>query len=144
MRTYPSNSPQAAGRIVALALLADGRLSNTELDTLDQLRAYTQLGLGRVEMHALIHQVCQDMLTNMELSWDDACRLDSRTLAGLMGEIDDPELRRKLTRICIAVVESDAHVSEGEANVLMAVIENWGLHRAMLEPRADRFSRLAA
>ena len=32
MRTYPTNSPQAAGRIVALALLADGHLSKAEVD----------------------------------------------------------------------------------------------------------------
>jgi hypothetical protein len=143
MRTYPPNSPQAAGRIVALALLADGHLSNTELDTLDRLRVYTQLGLGRVELHSVIHEVCEDLLASMQLTWADACRVDARTLARLMGEIDDAVLRRKLTRICIAVVECDSLVTEGEAAVLGAAIEQWGLHREMFEPRADTFERLA-
>jgi hypothetical protein len=143
MRTYPPNSPQAAGRIVALALLADGHLSNTELDTLDRLRAYTQLGLGRVELRGVIHEVCEDLLSSMRLTWEDACRVDAPTLARLMGEIDDAELRRKLTRICIAVVECDSLVTEGEAAVLGAAIEQWGLHREMFEPRADAYERLA-
>jgi len=143
MRTYPPNSPQAAGRVVALALLADGHLSNTELDTLDRLRVYTQLGLGRVELHSVIHEVCEDLLASMQLTWEDACRVDARTLARLMGEIDDAVLRRKLTRICIAVVECDSLVTEGEVAVLGAAIEQWGLHREMFEPRADTYERLA-
>ena len=47
MRSYPRNSPQAAARIVALAMLADGDLTRTELDALDQLDAHEQLGLDR-------------------------------------------------------------------------------------------------
>ena len=139
MRHYPSNSPKAAARIVGLAVLADGNMSNTELDTLDRLRAYTQLGLGRVELHTVIHELCEDMLTNMHLTWDDACRVDTDTLSRLMRDIDDPALRRRLTRICIAVIEADAHVSEGEATLLGAAVEQWGLHSEMLEPRADRY-----
>ena len=139
MRYYPSNSPKAAARIVGLAVLADGNMSNTELDTLDRLRAYTQLGLGRVELHTVIHEVCQDLLTNMHLTWDDACRVDTDTLASLIRDIDDPALRRRLTRICIAVIECDGHVSEGEATLLGTAVEQWGLHSEMLEPRADRY-----
>jgi hypothetical protein len=139
MRHYPRNSPNAAARIVGLAALADGHLSTAELDTLDRLRAYTQLGLARVELHTVIHEVCQDLLSNMHLSWDDACRVDSDTLARLMRDIDDPALQRRLTRICIAVIECDQHVSEGEATLLGAAVEQWGLHSEMLEPRADRY-----
>jgi hypothetical protein len=139
MRHYPANSPKAAARIVGMAVLADGNMSNTELDTLDRLRAYTQLGLGRVELHTVIHELCEDLLANMHLTWEDACRVDADTLARLMREIADPALRRRVTRICIAVIEADAHVSEGEATLLGAAVEQWGLQSEMLEPRADRY-----
>jgi len=76
------------------------------------------------------------------LTWEDACRVDARTLARLMGEIDDAVLRRKLMRICMAVVECDSLVTEGESAVLGAAIEQWGLHREMFEPRADAYERL--
>jgi hypothetical protein len=142
MRHYPANSPKAAGRIVGLAVLADGNMSTTELDTLDRLRAYTQLGLGRVELHTVIHELCQDLLANMHLTWDEACRVDPDTLARLLRDIDDPALRRRLTRICIAVIEADANVSEGESTLLGAAVEQWGLHSEMLEPRADRYERV--
>ena len=37
MRNYPRNSPQAAARIVALTLLADGHIDKAEIDTLDRV-----------------------------------------------------------------------------------------------------------
>ena len=39
MRTYPHNSPQAAARIVALAMLADGQLCVEEILVLDYVQA---------------------------------------------------------------------------------------------------------
>ena len=134
MRTYPLNSPRAAARIVTLAMLADGHMSNHELDALDRHRAHQQLGLGRIELHTVIHEFCEDLLSSMHLTWDDACRVDPRTIAELMGEIADPQLRQELLRICVAVVESDALVTEAEALVLAAAVEHWGLRRDMLAP----------
>ena len=54
MRTYPSNSPQAAARIVALTVLADGDISKTELELLDRLAVHEQLGLDRDELHDVL------------------------------------------------------------------------------------------
>jgi uncharacterized tellurite resistance protein B-like protein len=68
----------------------------------------------------------------MHLTWEEACRVDARTLAELMAEIDDPELRLRLLNLCVAVVEADEHVSEGESMVLGTAVEHWGLQRAML------------
>ena len=38
MRSYPKNSPQAAARIVALVLIADGHVSQSEIDALNHLQ----------------------------------------------------------------------------------------------------------
>lgn len=132
MRTYPRNSPQAAARILALSLLADGHLCKAEIDRLDRLEAHRQLGLERAELHAVLHTFCEDLLSSMHLTWEEACRVDARTLAELMAEIDDPELRLRLLNLCVAVVEADEHVSEGESMVLGTAVEHWGLQRAML------------
>ena len=132
MRTYPHNSPQAAARIVALASLADGHLCQTELDVLDRLDAHRQLGLQRDELHAVMHGFCEDLLSSSHASWADACRVDPRTLDALMAEVDDPGLRRKVLHLCIAVVEADETLADGESMVLIAAVEQWGLHREML------------
>lgn len=126
MRSYPHNSPQAAARIVALTMLADGHLAKAELDVLDRLGVPDQIGLDRDALHQVLHVFCEDLLSAAHLTWADSCRIDPRTLAALMAEIDDPELQSKLLRICASVVEADAHVADGEAIVLGAAVEHWG------------------
>ncbi len=134
MRTYRINSPQAAARIVGLAMLADGHMCKTELDVLDRLGIHHQLGLHAAELHVVVHALCEDLLAAAHLTWADACRVDPRTLAEMMAEVDDPELRLAVLNLCVAVVEADGHVAEGESIVLGAAVEHWGLQRRMLQP----------
>lgn len=134
MRTYPNNSPQAAARIVALAMLADGQVCKAELDVLDRLCVHEQLGLQPEELHVVVHAFCEDLLSAAQRTWADACQVDPRTLAELMAEVDDPELRLKVLRLCISVVEADGRIAEGESIVLVSAVEQWGLHRWMLQP----------
>ena len=132
MRTYPCNSPQAAARIVALTVLADRDIGKSELDLLDRLAVHGQLGLDRQAFHVVLDNLCEDLVSSEQLQWADACPVDDGTLAALMGEIDDPSLRRRLLRLCIEVAKSDAQVAEGESIVLSAAVEHWGLYREML------------
>lgn len=128
MRSYPVNSPQAAARIIALTVVADGDIGAAEIEWLDRLAVHQQLGLGRHELHALLDIFCEDLLSSDQLKWADACPVDERTLAELMGEIQDPALRLKLQRLCVELVEVD----EGESLVRVAAVEHWGLHHEML------------
>lgn len=59
--------------------------------------------------------------------------MDEYTLATLMGEIDDPRLRRRVLALCVQIAEADSLVAEGESIVLVAAVEHWGLHRQMLQ-----------
>ena len=131
MRSDPVNSPQAAARIVALTVIADGDIGEAEIEWLDRLSVHEQLGLARHELHTLLDTFCEDLLSSGQLNWADACPVDECTLADLMGEIQDPSLRLKLLRWCVEVAESDAHVAQGESIVLVAAVEHWGLHREM-------------
>ena len=131
MRSYPANSPQAAARIVALTVVADGDIGNAEIEWLDRLAVHEQLGLARDELHALLDTFCEDLLSSNQLRWADVCPVDERTLADLMDEIQDPALRLKVLRLCVELAEVDAHVDEGESIVLVAAVEHWGLHHAM-------------
>jgi hypothetical protein len=133
MRTYPTNSPQAAGRIIAMALLADGHLSKAELDLLDQLDVARQLGLARSELHSVVHGFCEDLLASASGGWADACRVDKVTLFGLLAEIDDAALRLQVLQLCTCVVDADHHVAEGESTLLLAAVEHWGLEPDVLQ-----------
>ena len=131
MRSYPANSPQAAARIVALTVVADGDIGDAEIEYLDRLAVHEQLGLARHELHALLDTFCEDLLSSEQLRWADACPVDERTLAQLMGEIQNPALRLKLLRLCVELAEVDAHVDDGESSVLVAAVEHWGLQHEM-------------
>lgn len=134
MRSYPVNSPQAAARIVALTVVADGDIGDAEIEWLDRLAVDAQLGLARREFHALLDTFCEDLLSSDQLKWADACPVDERTLTDLMGEIQDPALRLKVLRLCVELAEVDAHVDDGESSVLVAAVEHWGLHHQMFRP----------
>ena len=126
MRSYPRNSPEAAARIVALTLLADGHLSRSELDVLERNKAAQSLGLAPDGLHQVLHTLCEDLLAGAHQNWADACKVDPATLSELLGEVDDPVLQLKVMRLCVDVANADQHVAEGESVVLSAVLDHWG------------------
>ncbi len=83
-------------------------------------------------MHALLDTFCEDLLSSDQLKCADACPVDECALADLTGEIQDPTLRLKLLRLCVELAGVDAHVAVGEAIVLVAAVEHWGLHHEMV------------
>jgi uncharacterized tellurite resistance protein B-like protein len=133
MRSYPANSPHAAARILALALLADGHLSQSELGELDRLRAGEQLGLTRGELLQVLHTLCEDLLAGGLSQGAGWSQLDERTLAQLLAEVDDPALRLRVLQLCVQLVQADDHVAEGEEWVLWSAVEQWGLQPLMLQ-----------
>ena len=134
MRTYPRNSPQAATRILALAILADGHPCSAELAVLERLQAHVQLGLPHDELHAVVQAFCEDrMACSVGLSWLDACLMEPSPLQQMLGEIDDPALRRTLMALCVSLVEADRQVTDTETMLLAAMHRQWGLEPAPQE-----------
>lgn len=132
MRKYPKNSPQAAARIVALTLIADGDIGQAELALLDDHAVHMQLGLERDALHTVIDTFCEDLLSDRQLHWADACPVDEYTLEELMGEVDDPALRRKVLGLCVQLAAVDDQIAEGESIVLSAAVAHWSLQYQML------------
>lgn len=139
MRSYPRNSPEAAARILSLAALADGSLSSVEVEALDEVDAYAQLGLHRLQMQEVMRALCHDLLSHAELNEQGSvheatvCRLAPAQMAELMAEVDDPQLRMTLLQLCIRVIEADHHIDEGESLVLLTALQQWDLHLAVPE-----------
>ncbi|MEC5384892.1 TerB family tellurite resistance protein [Uliginosibacterium sp. H3] len=125
MRSYPLNSPQAAARIVALAMLADGNLSKAELDALAESGAEAQLGLRAGEWHDVVDAFCEDLMSNTHQTLGGACKIDPRALTALMAEVEDDDLRRKVLDLCVSVVDADAEIVEEEMIVLCAAAKHW-------------------
>ncbi|HET7795462.1 MAG TPA: TerB family tellurite resistance protein [Rhizobacter sp.] len=135
LRSYPRNTPEAAARIVALALIANGRIQAVEVAALDALHAHERLGLTPQRWHAVIHDLCTDLLGPARCG-DDAC-VSSELLGHLLDEVDDDRLRHVVLHLCSAVVQADRQIDDAESFVLLGAIERWGLppdDHALLEP----------
>lgn len=125
MRPYLPNSPQAAGRVLAMALLSDGHCSEVELETLKRVNAAERLGLSSDELRDVINGFAQDMwaATHGELLTFD--RIDTSTRDRLLGEITDHYLRVELQTLAKDLIEADGHVSDGEAALVDTLWSRW-------------------
>jgi uncharacterized tellurite resistance protein B-like protein len=125
MRTYPRNSPEAAARLVALVLIADGHVSRSELEALDQLEAARELGLPPGAMPGIVQTLCEDLLLGAYASGSLLANVDDEALASLMAEVTDPVLQGRVLRLAAAVANADRHLAEGEVLVLDAARLHW-------------------
>jgi hypothetical protein len=130
MRHYPRNSPQAAARLVALTLVADGHLAPAELEALARLDFGTRLGLDEPAFQAVLQALCEDLLASADLAWSDSVQISPATLQALLAEVDDPVRRRDVTELCLAAVAADAHLADGESRLLEAMRSAWGTDRS--------------
>jgi hypothetical protein len=127
MRPYPRNSPQAAARIVALTLLADGQLQRAELASLEALGGAARLGLRRDELQAVVHDFCADLLDDARAARDDDCRITPALIELLLADIDDRALQRKVLALCAGLARADGRLHDSESIVLGIAIEQWGI-----------------
>jgi hypothetical protein len=127
MRSYPRNSPQAAARIVALVLIADGHVCRSEVDALNKLDAAQALGLEPDAFGPIVHTLCEDLLMCDYTGGSMLGRVDDSTIASLMSEVDAPLLRATVLGLAVAAARADSHLSEGEQLVLEAARHHWGL-----------------
>lgn len=127
MRSYPRNSPEAAARIVALVLIADGHVCISEFDTLNQLDAPRELGLESDGLPRIVQTLCEDLLMGDHSSGSMLASVDDSALASLMAEVDEPALQRKVLRLAVAAAQADRHLADGETLVLEAARRHWGI-----------------
>lgn len=125
MRTYPVNSPQAAARLLAMALVADGNYALSEIRALDRLNAARLLGLPPQDLKAVIDAFCEDLLLGAQGEWLGSSQLDPATRQALLAEVTDPALREKIVALCEAVVAADGHLADGETAMLDSLTHAW-------------------
>lgn len=131
MRTYPRNSPEAAARILALAMLSDGHQCSSESAMLERLCVHEQLGLPRQALHSVVHAFCQDLLACCDgLCWTDICVMQPALVVQLLGEVDEPGLQRQVINLCLTLVHADGQLSATESRMLDIALRHWDLQLA--------------
>lgn len=130
MRSYPTDSPEAVARIVALALLADGNLHPGELGA---LQTHPPHLLADGLMETVLREFCEDLLATHAAAPASTLTLDDATICALLDEVQDESLRARALQLCVAVVEADAHLAGGEFHVLYAAARRWGVGTERLD-----------
>lgn len=124
LRAYATNSPRAQARLVVLALLADGRLDEREIDTLDRQGILADLGIARSAFGEVLADFCSDVAGQLPVN-GDGYQISAKALGGMLDEVSDRTVRKKLLRHMLAVIDSDGHLSVAERNLICSTIEHW-------------------
>jgi hypothetical protein len=134
LRAYAVDSPRAKARLVVLAMLADGRLDERELEVLERRGVFAALGIAREDFVQVLYDFCHDVAGLLPVG-RGGFRLTPATLSGLLGEVDNPGEREKLLQLITAVISSDGRLSDAEESLFMTALEAWKPPLANL-PRA--------
>ncbi len=124
LRAYPINSASAKARLVVLALLADGRLDECELEVLNRRGSFAALGISREGFVQVLHEFCADVsqLAGGAADW----RVSPDLLAGLFAEVTEVEARYAVLRLIISVISSDGQLARGEERLFLGALDAWG------------------
>lgn len=123
MKAYPVNSPEAAARVLAMAMLADGQYSMTEIRALDRQQAPERLGLNPEAFKGVVDGFCQDLLLAGGGQWTGA--VDPAIRDQLMSEVTDRGLQDLILLQCETLMLSDGHLADGEVELLDALSAAW-------------------
>lgn len=123
MKTYPVNSPEAAARVLAMAMVADGQYSLTEMRALDRQQAPALLGLSPEAFKAVVDDFCHDLLLASGGQWTGT--VDPAIRTQLMGEITEPDLQDQILQQCEGLMLSDGHLADGEVELMDALSAAW-------------------
>lgn len=138
MRTYPRNSPQAAARIVALTVLADGHLGAQEIDALRRIDVAGRLDLSQGEFMTVVQAVCDDLMASSHQHWSGIEHLPRTELKQVLDEIDDLGLRLIVLEICAALCECDQNLTDAEYEMLCTQADHWDLPLPVLRTTSSR------
>ena len=122
MRSYPIDSPQAAGRILALTMIVDGNLAGSELAALDRSKILNHIELDQADFQRLLNDLCEDLLTSTS---HGSIKVDNELIDSLLAEIAHPDLRRSLLRAMWTIADADGWLADAEAVLLTRASNAW-------------------
>jgi uncharacterized tellurite resistance protein B-like protein len=125
MRSYATNSPAAIGRLIAMAILADGRLDNREVDWIKHNDTASLLGVDRDTLIQVLLDCCRDVITEAEQ--ERVFLLEDHRLARLADDVTDKALQKVALSAMLLIAKSDGDVSEGEQTLLRFLMSRWGI-----------------
>ncbi len=126
MQSYPRNSPEAAARIVALALVTDGNVCQAEIDAVYRLQVERELGLPAGRFADLVRALCEDLYPLQRGGGWTCAGFDRDLVASFVSDVTQPELQHKVMAFVTAAASADHHLADAELQLLEVVRQQWG------------------
>lgn len=125
MRQYKTDSTQAAARILAHAVLADGGLNRAELDSLARSEVFVRLGMDKQDFESVLQEYVHDLLQGAEYLDSVRLRLDPAIVPALLDEIRDPAFQSVLLDTIIDIVNADGISTDEESALVRQASQHW-------------------
>ncbi len=132
MRNYTTDSPEAMSRVVTLALLADGALDRSELDSLEKHDLLGGLNIHPETLDRVMHDFCNDLMQCARAPNIGQIELDHELIDHLLGDIRSPDLQKQALSAMIDIVKADGCLNGGEAILVAQAMSRWGLELQQL------------
>jgi hypothetical protein len=139
MQSFPTDSPQAMARVLVLALIADTELSAREVQALEELDAFTRLGLSRAEFGQLAREFCAQLSRRMGAN--TSLRLsDPELFDEVLADVEHRGLRLLVCRLVAGVISADGRMRGAERQLYLHILARWGLNERLVAEfiRAER------
>lgn len=124
------DSPEAAARVLLLAIVGDGRLDADELALLERAGAARRLGLSHPDFLCEVAQAWDDLgrAARERPAGDDAGPdLDGGPARRWIDAVRDPALRHVVLDLAFDLIRCDGRLDPGESRVFWALMDRWGL-----------------
>lgn len=131
MRNYQPDSPHAAGRILALTMIVDGKLAVSELAALDSSRILDHIDMDLAAFQRMLQDLCDDLLAARAAS---DVQLDDAAIDRVLAEIAHPDLRRQLLNAMWRIADADGWLADAEAVLLTRASSAWSAERNFSGP----------
>ena len=125
MSSYPRIIREAAARIVALLMVADGHVCRSEIAALERAHASPLLGLVAPDWARVLRELSEDLVSSAFGPWGSAGHIDEGLLRLLLADVDDPALRTQTLALCREVAHADTHVSGTEESLMALAAALW-------------------
>ena len=129
MRHYPTNSPEAIGRVLAIAMMADGAIDSSELAALEKKEIINKIGLDPERFDRMFYEYYEDLLASARRVPSGQLELDGATIGLLFDEIRDPELQKLALRSMLDIVNADCQLNGSEAVLVAQAFRHWQIER---------------
>ncbi|MBA4709468.1 TerB family tellurite resistance protein [Aquitalea aquatica] len=132
MRPYPSNSPQAIARLLAMFMITDGNMDPRELDLLENVNVYDLIGLPRKQFAQVLVDYCDDI--SDEAEQDGTIHLlDTDRIEFMLSEVTDHNKRILTCVLAMDISKSDGTISDPEIVLLRHMMKEWNISLEDLE-----------